>query len=174
MKDSQIKKLFKESTYIVIDTREKDNYIKDTLEQFGIKYRFKKLDYGDYGIEIDKNEELGIKEDIRLNVAIERKGSLEEISGNLTKGQKRFYNEMQRCIDDDGFMIIIIEDNTYSDIVNQNYKTNLTNKQFLGLLHGITAKYGVPFVFIPKKDAPLFIYNVLKYYAREYLKKLTK
>lgn len=172
MKDTQIKKLFKDSTYIVIDTREKDNYIKDTLEKFGIKYRVKKLDYGDYGIEIDKNEELGILEDIRLKVAVERKGSLEEISGNLTKGQKRFYNEMQRAIDDDSLMVIMIEDATYSDVVNENYKTNLTNKQFLGLLHGITAKYGVPFIFVDKKDAPLFIYNVLKYYAREYLKNI--
>ena len=151
MKDTQIKKLFKESAYIVIDTREKDNYIKDTLEKFGIKYRVKKLDYGDYGIEIDKNVDLGIEEDIRLKVSVERKGSLEEISGNLTKGQTRFYNEMERAINDEAFMIIMIEGNTYSDIVNQDYKTNLTNKQFLGLLHGITAKYGVPFIFIDKK-----------------------
>lgn len=172
MTDAQIKKIFKESAYIVIDTREKDNYIRDTFDKFGIKYKVKKLDYGDYSIEINKNEELGVTEDIKFSIAIERKGSLEEISGNLTNGQKRFYNEMQRCIDDDGFMLIMIEGATYEDITNGNYKTNLTTKQFLGLLHGVTAKYKVPFIFVPKDNAPLFVYNILKYHARECLKKI--
>ncbi|MBS5307673.1 ERCC4 domain-containing protein [Clostridium sp.] len=172
MTDTQIKKIFKESTYIIIDTREKDSYIKDTFDKFGIKYKVKKLNYGDYSIEIDKNEELGITEDMKFSIAIERKGSLEEISGNLTKGQKRFYNEMQRCIDDEGFMVIMIEDATYGDVISSNYKTNLTSKQLLGLLHGVTAKYQVPFIFVPKDNAPLFVYNMLKYHAREYLKNI--
>lgn len=169
-----VKKIFKTCSYITIDTREKDNHIKDTLDKYGIKYRVKKLDYGDYGIEIDKNEELGINEDIKFHIAIERKASLDEIANNLTRGQKRFYNEIQRCIDDNGFMIIMIEDSTYDDIVNENYTSKLTSKQFLGLLHGVTAKYEVPFVFISKSKAPLYVYDVLKYHAREILKDYLK
>lgn len=170
----RIKEVFSTCSYIIVDTREKDNNIKNALERFGIKYRVKKLDYGDYGIEIDKSEELGIKEDIKFHIAIERKASLDEIANNLTRGQKRFYNEMERCVNDNGFMIIMIENNTYDDIVNENYTSKLSSKQFLGLLHGVTAKYEVPFVFISKDKAPLYIYDILKYHAREILKDYLK
>lgn len=174
MTDKEIKKVFEDSTYIIVDTREKNTHIKDRLEQFGIRYKVSKMDYGDYGIEIEKNPELGIEETVRLSVSVERKMNLDEISTNLTKGKDRFYREMARVKDDKGFMVIMIENATYMDIINHKYKSKLTPKQFLGLLHSIPSKFEIPFIFIDEEESPLFVYNILKYYAREYLKRINK
>lgn len=161
MNNKQIKNIFKEKTYIIIDTREQNQYIKDTFDKFGIKYKISKMNYGDFGIEVQGK---------RLKVAIERKANLSELGNNLTNNKTRFEREMQRCIDDDASMIIMIESESYSNICNEKYKNNITSKQYLGLLHSIYAKYNIPFIFIEKEFAPLFIYNILKYKAREYLK----
>lgn len=172
MKDKDIKKIFTDYANILIDSREKDLSIKEVFDSLGTHYRVTGLPYGDYGIEIVANEEFGIKEDILLKVRVERKNSLDEISQNLTKHKDRFHREMQKCIDDGGTMVIMIEGATYEDIINHNYRSELQPKPFLALLHSITSKYGVQFVFISKRASSLFVYNYLKYYAREYLKNL--
>lgn len=173
MNDRQIKDIFSNYCYIIVDSREKDTHVIDMLKIFNIKYRVQKLDYGDYGIEIQSCEKYGIAEPKLFEFTVERKSGLDEISTNLTKGQKRFCNEMERCKNNNGKMVIVIEDATYDDIAKENYRSNLTAKQFYGLLHGIESKYDILFIFIPKSISPLFIYNYLKYNAREYLKKFT-
>jgi ERCC4-type nuclease len=171
--DKQINDILENNLTIILDSREKlPNHISKCFDKNNIKWRKEKLNYGDYSIEIDQNDLLDIQSPIKLNVSIERKMSLDEISNNLTRGRDRFKREMQRCNEDDGLMVIMIEDSTYEDIINKKYNANITPKQFLGSLHGITATYKVQFVFIKKKVSPLFIYNYLKYYARNYLKNL--
>ena len=74
------------SIIILVDTREKMNaHITDSFDQNGISYKKKALEYGDYSFALPKNEELSIPRDMYFNkkVCIERKASLEEISGNL-------------------------------------------------------------------------------------------
>ncbi|PGV97520.1 nuclease, partial [Bacillus cereus] len=62
--DAEINKILKTLT-IVIDTRENaNNHIRDYLHQKGIPIKNQKLDTGDYGCMIPKNEELGIPRDI--------------------------------------------------------------------------------------------------------------
>lgn len=172
MKDSIIKKIFKESTYIIIDSREKDTFIRECFDKFNIKYKIDKMEYGDYGIEIEENKELGINETIRFPVSIERKMGLNEIGTNITRSKDRFEREMKRCNDNNGYMIIMIENAAYSDIVNKKYPNNITPKQFLALLHSISVRYGVAFMFIEKEHSALFVYNTLKYYAKNKLKQL--
>ena len=172
MKDDKIKEIFTNYTYILIDTREKDKTIKETYDKLNIHNEFRKLDYGDYSMVIKSNPILGNEEDIIFNVSVERKASLEELSNNLTKGKTRFFNEMERCKKDDGNMIIMIENASYTDIVQHNYKSDLEPKSFLALLHTIYDRYDVPFIFIDKEASSLFVYNYLKYYVREWLKNL--
>nr|WP_308545864.1 ERCC4 domain-containing protein [uncultured Lachnoclostridium sp.]DAF89756.1 MAG TPA: ERCC4 domain protein [Siphoviridae sp. cteLh2] len=173
MNKKNIDKLMHNNFYIIVDTREKKNkHIIDAFELYGIKYIKQKCEYGDYCAMLTKDEELGINEDIILKVSVERKASLDEIGANLTRGKERFAKEMIRCTEDYGSMIIMIEGNTYSDIINENYRIKLTSKQFLGLLHGLYGDYKIPFIFISQKDAPLFIYDTLKYFTRGYLKNI--
>ena len=171
MNKKNIDKVIDDNFVILIDTREKVNsHIIDAFDKYNIKYKKQKLDYGDYGCIITKNEDLGILDDIILKVAVERKNGLEEIGNNLTNAKERFHREMQRCIDDNGAMVIMIENCTYDDIANKKYNNKITPKSFLALLHSIYSKYDIPFIFISKDKAPLFIYDVCKYFTKEYLK----
>ena len=82
---------------ILVDTREKSNSkILEFWDKKGIKYKSKKLDTCDYSFMIPANEKLNIPRDIYFDkkVCIERKGSLEEISGNMTNGRDRFEKEL--------------------------------------------------------------------------------
>ena len=172
LKEKEISDIFKNYTYIIVDSRERDIHIKTTFDQLDVHNIIVKLPYGDYSIMINKCEQYGINEDIRMKVSVERKRSLEEISANLAQNKSRFEREMKRCVDDGGMMCILIEDSSYEDIVNHNYKTELKPKSFLALLHTITARYGVHFIFASRKCASLYIYNYLKYFTKEYLKNL--
>lgn len=171
MKKKDIDNIMDNNFYIIIDTREKANqHIIKAFEDYNIKHIKRKLNYGDYGVLIAKDDNL-INEDIVLKVSVERKGSLDEIGANLTRGKERFAREMQRCVDDNASMIIMVEGVSYEDIINENYKIKLTAKQFLALLHTIYGDYKVPTVFIPNKNnVPLYIYDTLKYWTRSFLK----
>ena len=89
--DKELDELVKSLT-ILVDTREKNNqHLLDYWDDKGINHKKKALSYGDYSFMIPKNEDLNIPRDIYFDgeVIIERKGSLEEISGNLTKERDR-------------------------------------------------------------------------------------
>jgi ERCC4 domain len=83
----------------LVDTREQ---AVATLENIQIKA----LNYGDYTVENSK-------------IFIERK-SLNDFIGTLSKGFDRFKNELDRCVKDDGFLIVLIEEK-YSNLLSFNY-----------------------------------------------------
>ena len=67
------------SIKILIDTREKNNkHITDYLDRKEVKYKSKKLEFGDYSFMLPQNKELGIMKDIYFNneIYIERKENL--------------------------------------------------------------------------------------------------
>ena len=94
--DRELEELIK-SMVILIDTREKQNsHLIEYWDKKGILYKKKSLDYGDYSFYVPKNEALNIPRDVYFDkeIVVERKGSLEEISGNLTKERDRLEKEL--------------------------------------------------------------------------------
>ena len=166
--DKQIKIII-DNMVILQDTREKTTFITDTYDNFGVKWESVKLNSGDFSAYIPPIEKLGFEGlDFRDELVIERKMSNDEISRNLSANKERFHREFQRS---KGKIIILIED-SYKNIMMNNYKSKLMPKQFLGLLHTLSFKYDAPFVFIDKESTPLYIYNTFKYYTRYKLKSL--
>ncbi len=167
--DTEIKKLLSSIT-ILIDTREqKINHIIKYFDEKDIKYRIEKLDHGDYTCMIPKNEELGINRDMYLNntVSIERKASLEELSGNFTKERSRIENEFIRS---KGKLILLIENASYEDIILWNYNTKYKPISFIATLKTFEARYNIETNFIKGKFTGNFINMTLKYHVRELLK----
>lgn len=165
-----IEKLLK-TVVILIDSREKKNrHITEVYDKNNVRWMKYKLDYGDYSIMLPANKELGIEEDIYLDkeVAVERKNSLQEIGANLSKKRAAFKREMERV--GKGELIIMIEEDTYKDIVLKRYPNNIDTNSFLGSLHGISSEYKVPFIFVDRDVAAIFIYKYLYYYLRNKLK----
>ena len=156
---------------ILIDSREKQNtHITDSFDKNSIAYKKKALDYGDYSFAIPKNEALSIPKDLYFDkkVCIERKASLEEISGNLTKERDRFEKEL--CLAPKT-KVLLIENADYSDVVTGNYKTQYNKKSFLASLHSFWFKYDIPIFFMPdNKYSGVFIRGYFEYYLKNYLR----
>ena len=162
-------KLLLSSIVIIIDSREKVNaHITKEFDKMNIKYIVRKLQFADYSFYLPKNEALDIMDDISFenNVSIERKANANELAGNYSTTRKQFENEHQRH---QGKMILMIEDDTYSDIQRHNYRSKLKPDPFTASMHSWQHKYDVPFIFIEKQYSAEYIYNTFKYWLRAYL-----
>lgn len=169
--ETELKKLLDTLT-IVVDTRENVNdHILRYLHEKKIPHVNKKLDTGDYSAMIPKNPELGIMRDIYLDVCLERKNSVDEITGNLQKDtRKAFENELIRS-KDKPFVLICEDLEGYEKILRGDYRSRYDPKALLGTLKTFEARYGFSIVFMDKKFSGNYIYHHFYYYAREYLKK---
>jgi ERCC4-type nuclease len=160
------------SLKILVDTREKKNrHITDYLDRKGVKYKSRKLDYGDYSFMIPANEGLGIAKDIYFNdeIAVERKANLTELSNNFTHDRTQFENELIRS--SNGKMILLVENPAgYKDIIDHNYRTKYKPESFIGTLHSFKHRYDIDTVFIDPQLAGNFIYYSFYYFLRENLK----
>ena len=167
--DKEIKVLLS-SMVILIDSREKE--VLHIIEGFNskkIKYEYVKLDFADYSFMIPANEQLGISRDIYFNneISIERKNSLEELSGNLTRGRDQFENELIRS---KGKIVLLIENGSYLEIIYHSYKTQYNEKSYFASLMSFKARYNIDIQFIDSKFTWFLIYNKFYYYLRNYLK----
>lgn len=168
--DKQKEELLKSIT-VLIDTREKDNsHILKYFDDKKIPYKTRALSQGDYSFFVPKNEELSIPRDLYFDkeVAIERKGSLEELSGNLSNERDRFEKELSLHR---GKMFLLIENSNYHDIYNNNYKTQYNKKSFMGSLHSFIERYGIQIMFMPERECSgLFIIMTMRYFLREIIR----
>jgi len=153
---------------VLIDTRENANeHITQYFDKVGILYEERKLDYGDYGLKIPKNDEFGIVTDMILDFAVERKGSLEEVSGNFTQDRTRLEKELFRS---KGNLAILIENGSLNDILSHNYTTKYDENSFIGTLMAFYHRYNTSIWFTNKLNSGKIIYGLLKYKLREELK----
>ncbi|WP_144505952.1 ERCC4 domain-containing protein [Bacillus mycoides] len=168
--DKEIDKILKTLT-IVIDTRENVNgHILDYLNQKDIPVKLQKLDTGDYGCMIPKNEELGIPRDIYLDSRVERKAHMDEITGNLQKDtQTAFENELIRS-KDIPFTLIVEDPKGYEKMLKGQYRSKYNPLALLGRLNTFKAKYGFEIVYLDKKYSGNWIYYHFYYQAKHYLK----
>lgn len=168
--DKEIDELI-ESMVILIDTREQCNsHITESFDKNKIRYKKKGLEYGDYSFMIPQNEKLAIPRDLYFDrkICIERKGSLEEISGNLTKDRSRLEKELSLA---PKTKVLLIENGSYADIATGNYNTQYAKKSFLASLHSFWFKYNIPVFFMPdKRFSALFMKKYFEYYFKNYIK----
>ena len=167
--DKQKDELLK-SIIVLVDTREKSNEnITKYFDEKKIPYKSKKLDHGDYSYFIPKNDELNIPRDMYMDrtTCIERKASLEELSGNFSNDRDRFEKELSLY---KGKMHLLIENASYDDIYNNNYKTQYNKKSYMGSLHSFALRYDLSLMFMPKKECSgVFIFCVCYYHLKSLL-----
>lgn len=160
------------SITILIDSREKKNqHILSYFDKHKIPYCKMALTCGDYSFKIPKNNSLGFARDkfFHEEIFIERKSSADELAGNFTTSRSRFEEEF--AISQAGTKYLMIENCTYQDIISGNYKSDYSNKSYLGSLHTFNHRYNLQVFFMPNKEhSPIFIYGVFKYYLRNILK----
>lgn len=167
--DKEIDQICK-SIVVLVDTREQKNeHITKWFDKRKIAYKSKALTNGDYSFYIPADDALNINRDLYFDkqIAIERKHNLAEISGNFTQSRSRFEEEFSTF---PGKLYLLIEKANYSDIVDQNYKTKLSTKAFLGSLHTFNHRYGAEVVFMPDNNySGMWIYLTFVYYIKTLL-----
>lgn len=155
---------------IIVDTREQKNeHILSYFDKAGIKHVSRKLEYGDYSFYIPANEELDIPRDLYFDkeIIVERKGSLEEISGNFTTSRDRLEKEFTLAPER---KVLLIEGD-YGKLVSGNYNTQYSNKAFWASIHVMWHRYDLPTFFMPdNRYSGCFIFGYFRYYLKEYLR----
>jgi ERCC4-type nuclease len=167
--DTEIKKLMN-GLVVLVDTREQENtHILSYLDQKKIPYEVRKLNFGDYSIKLAKNEEFGLSRDLYFDnsIVVERKGSLDELAGNLTKDRARFESELLRAKGTN--MSLLVENANYSDVVMGKYRSDYNAKSFVATLSTYSARYGLDVAFVEREFAGNWIYHRLYYAVREEL-----
>lgn len=165
-----IKRMLKQMV-ILVDSREKRNgHILEYFDKNGIAYRVEKLDYGDYTFSIPKS---AAGEDIYFHrdCVVERKASLEELSGNLAQERKRFEEEFLKACNDGAKTYLMVEaPGGYSDIIAHRYKTEFTPAAFMASLKTWEHRFDCNVQFISTEYSGYYIYSTFVYFAREALK----
>lgn len=134
---------------IIIDTREQDLHILKQLETVNIPHIRRKLDYGDYSFEVG---------DISYEhkVCIERKGSLDEIIGNFTKGRERFRKEFERS---KGCRVILMVEASMKQLEAGQYRSSMKPRDLKSFLKTWSNKFQLELKFIEKDKACEFMLN---------------
>lgn len=155
---------------ILIDTREKENkHIVDKFKTNNIEVDNVALVIGDYRIQTGS---------YIAPITIERKGSLEELIGNLldkdkdNEGNNRFIRELNRARDSQTRVILLIEDKDfYVKLLTGDYRSKVNPKAIRGMIMSLEAKYpNLSLVGIDKITSASYIHTALYYYLRQILK----
>lgn len=157
---------------ILVDSREKENkHIVDKFKTNNIDIDNIGLVIGDYRIQSGT---------YIPPITIERKGSLDELIGNLldkdkdNEGNNRFIRELNRARDSQTRIILLIEDKDfYVKLLTGNYRSNVNPKAIRGMVMSLEAKYpNLSIVGVDKSTSASYIHTTLYYYLRQKMKEV--
>lgn len=166
----QIKGMLKEMIVLVDSREQKNAHILEYFQRHGISYEVTKLDYGDYSCKLPA---LAAGRDIYFHdsVVIERKNSLEELSGNLSKGRERFEAEFLKARNAGAKIYLMIESPLgYTGIITHGYKTGMKPAAFMASLKTWEHRFDANVQFIAPEYSAFYIMATLQYFVREALR----
>ena len=170
---------------MIVDSREKCNqHITGIWQAKGIDYYIKDkgLKTGDYSIAVKTpaGEVISFED----KVVIERKACLTELCGNLTDnrdsaGKNRFIRELERAKKNNIKLILLIEDEKGYDkalkgFFREDKPSKMNSNGFIGMLMAYKARYDFEIVWLDKELSASYMYKLLYYEAREYLKNMNE
>lgn len=174
--DKELETLLK-NLVILVDSREQENsHIIKHFDSKKIRYRIKKIDQGDYSCLVESNEEtkhiIGNRDIYFDNdFVIERKNSLDELAGNLSKDRNRIEDEMNRIKSKGIKLLFMLEDeNGQENLRKGNYRSKYEPKALYGSIKSFESRYNFTISYISKTLIGAEIYAHCYYNAREYLK----
>lgn len=149
---------------IIADTREHDTAdARKRYDAFGVPVIRGTLDYGDYAgqITLPGGDLFNTSNRIKPRCVIERKMSLDELAGNLTRGRKRFEREFNRAMGNDAKVFLLVENATWEGLLNHRYRSRFSVNAFKASLVAWMIRYGVTPVFCKAQTAPELIREIL-------------
>jgi len=108
-----------------------------------------------------------------LPVAVERKMSLTEIAGNLTRERDRFRAEFNRAREHGIRLYILIEQASWEEAYAGAYRSQMKPKSMIASLMTWSARYGCSVVMCKRPEtAGKLIRDILHYEMREHLERM--
>lgn len=140
---------------IIVDSREKKwDHIRQYFDENGIEYEIRKLDVGDYFQQ--------------GRVVVDRKQNLQELCGNLSKGEHniiRFTNECKRAKKQGIKLIVLVEGTickSVKDVAKWKSKfTKHSGKWLTDKMFNLTISYDVEWQFCRKSETAKRILEIL-------------
>lgn len=159
------------SIVVLYDSREKSNqHILDWFEKQGIKTQKHKLDVGDYSFMLPRNEFTSQDLYFTNHIVIEKKNSIEELSGNFSTDRLRLESEFAEMYDKDLKSYLLIENCSFGDILDGNYKTQYNKSALTSSFISFMDRYNFTPIFVDKSKSAFMIFNLFKYYLRNLVK----
>lgn len=149
---------------IIVDTREQDTAeARRRYKAFGVPVIRGTLDYGDYAgqITLPNGDLLDTSIRLKPKCVIERKMSLDELAGNLTRGRKRFEREFNRARGADAKVYLLVENATWEGLLNHRYKSKFSVNAFKASLVAWMIRYNVTPVFCKSQTSAELIREIL-------------
>ena len=170
---------------MLVDSREQKLFhITDVWDKKNIDYVVLKekqsMKVGDFsiGVTLPGGEKISFTD----KVAIERKASLNELCTNFTEdkdenGNSRIVREFIRAKEKGIKLILLIEDSqAYEKALRGEFREDKPSfmhpNAFMGMLMAYKSRYGFELIFLDKEYSASYIYRLLYYEAREYLKNM--
>ena len=154
-----------ESMEILIDTREQPNArAAKRFNSFGCPYKRQTLSFGDYTYNFRLPNGKWLFEPnmtAQGHCVIERKMSLEELSGCFCQQRDRFRREFEKAHESGATIYLLVEDATWEKILNHGYKTKFNPNAFLSTLTAWTTRYDIKTVFCKKETSGKLIKEIL-------------
>lgn len=163
-----------DSFQIIADSREHDTAdARKRYKAFGVPVVRGVLDYGDYAAQITlpAGDLYDISRRIKPVAVVERKMSLDELAGNLTRERKRFEREFTRALSKGARVYLLVENATWEGILMHRYRSRLHPNAFKSSLSAFMVRYGIVPVFCKRDTAPELIREILYRDIKERLEK---
>lgn len=160
---------------ILVDTREQPSERANRrYNQFDCPYTRTALNYGDYtyNFRLPSGQLfLDQKDSIKGSVVIERKMSLEELSGCFTQSRDRFAREFQRAIDNNAKIYLLTENATWEKLMHGKYDTRFNSKAYLASITAFMARYDISPIFCKEEVSGRLIKEILYRELKERLER---
>ena len=160
---------------IIVDSREQRNMnILSYLNENGIPWTVRKLEFGDYSFEVK-----GISYEDKC--CIERKQNLSELAGNFTKGRNRFDAEFCKGKAMGCRMLLLVEDGKAREKLKlrvqmdragidedtkfrKTWRSRFSGNSMVGSIKAFKDRYDLELVFCNKKSTGKQIVEIFKKY----------
>lgn len=154
-----------ETFELIVDTREqRTSRAKRRFASFTVPYRHAVMSYGDYCADLVLPSGGRLYEGdsaISAKCAIERKMSLDELAGNLTRDRDRFRREFERAQEAGATIYLLVEDGSWDKILRHEYRSRFAPEAFFASLTAWQARYDLRIIFCPHTITAKLIQEIL-------------
>lgn len=157
------------SMVVVCDTREQETpALKRRLTALKADFRREALKEGDYTCEYQKTASKGL---LRLPVVVERKMNLAELALCFTSERGRFEREMERIKEKGLRAYLLIENASWEDIYDGNYRSQMSPESLVGSLLAWSIRYGLHIIFCRSATTGKLIGDIFRHEVAEDMKR---